>query len=100
MEYRIELTAEARDHLTKLSARERATVTATARQQLVYEPSRPTRNRKPMRPNPLAPWVLRIGRLRVYYEVAEQPIPCVTIRAIGVKVRERVLVGGVEIDLS
>jgi len=50
--------------------------------------------------NPLAPWVLRIGRLRVYSEVAERPDPCVTIRAIGVKVRERVLVGGVEIDLS
>jgi mRNA-degrading endonuclease RelE of RelBE toxin-antitoxin system len=100
MEYRIELTAEARDHLNDLSARERATVTATARQQLTHDPSRPTRNRKPMRPNALAPWVLRIGRLRVYYEVAEQPVPCVTIRAIGVKLRERVLVGGVEIDLS
>ncbi len=100
MEHRIELTAEARDHLKTLSARERATVTATAREQLAHEPSRPTRNRKPMRPNPLAPWVPRIGRLRVYYEVAERPAPCVTIRAIGVKVRERVLVGGVEIDLS
>jgi len=53
-----------------------------------------------MRPNPLAPWVLRIGHLRVYYEVTQAPVPCVTIRAIGVKVRERVLVGGLEIDLS
>jgi hypothetical protein len=53
-----------------------------------------------MRPNPLAPWVLRVGHLRVYYEVTQRTAPCVTIRAIGVKVRERVLVGGVEIDLS
>jgi hypothetical protein len=42
----------------------------------------------------------RIGHLRVYYEVAEKPLTFVTIRAIGVKVRERVFVAGVEIDLS
>jgi hypothetical protein len=53
-----------------------------------------------MRPNPLAPWVLRVGHLRVYYEVSERPVPYVTIRAIGVKLRERMLVGGVEVDLS
>jgi hypothetical protein len=100
MEHRIELTAEACDHLKQLSARDRATVAASAREQLTHDPSRPTRNRKPMRPNPLAPWVLRVGHLRVYYEVVEKPVACVTIRAIGVKARERVLVGGVEIDLS
>jgi mRNA-degrading endonuclease RelE of RelBE toxin-antitoxin system len=100
MEHRIELANEARSHLESLSARERAAVLDIAREQLSHEPSRPTRNRKPLRPNPLAPWVLRIGHLRVYYEVTEGPVPCVTIRAIGVKVRERVLVGGLEIDLS
>jgi mRNA-degrading endonuclease RelE of RelBE toxin-antitoxin system len=100
MEHRIELTADARDHLNDLSRHERATALDAAREQLTHEPSRPTRNRKPMRPNPLAPWVLRVGHLRVYYEVTERPAPCVTIRAIGIKVRERVLVGGVEIDLS
>jgi mRNA-degrading endonuclease RelE of RelBE toxin-antitoxin system len=100
MPHRIEFAAEARNQLHGLSCRDRAMVLVAAREQLVHEPGRPTRNRKPMRPNPLAPWVLRIGHLRVYYEVTERPLPCVTIRAIGVKVRERVLVGGVEIDLS
>jgi hypothetical protein len=37
---------------------------------------------------------------RVYHEVSERPVPYVTIRAIGVKLRERVLVGGMEVDLS
>jgi mRNA-degrading endonuclease RelE of RelBE toxin-antitoxin system len=100
MGHRIEFTAEARDHLRDLSGRDRATVLEAIREQLIHEPSRPTRNRKPMRPNPLAPWVLRVGDLRVYYEVTGRPAACVTIRAVGVKVRERVLVGGVEIDLS
>jgi hypothetical protein len=100
MEHRIEFAGEGREHLDSLSARDRTMLLDVVREQLTHEPSRPTRNRKPMRPNPLAPWVLRIAHLRVYHEVTEGPMPCVTIRAIGVKVRERVLVGGVEIDLS
>ena len=41
-----------------------------------------------------------MGHLRVYYEASELAGPCVTIRAVGIKIRERVLIGGVEIDLS
>jgi hypothetical protein len=52
-----------------------------------------------MRPNPLAPWELRIGDLRVYYEIAEEPEAVVTILAVGVKDRNRVLIGGKEIQL-
>jgi mRNA-degrading endonuclease RelE of RelBE toxin-antitoxin system len=52
-----------------------------------------------MRPNPLAPWELRIGELRVYYEIAEDPGRVVTIVAVGVKDRNRVLIGGKEIEL-
>lgn len=44
--------------------------------------------------------MLRVGDLRVYYEVTGRPAACVTTRAVGVKVREHVLVGGVEIELS
>ena len=32
-----------------------------------------TRNRKPMRPNPIAPQELRVGQLRVYDEVSDDP---------------------------
>jgi len=46
-----------------------------------------------MRPNPIAPWELRIGTLRVYYEVGEDPEPRVKILAVGVKERERVRIG-------
>jgi len=52
-----------------------------------------------MRPNPVAPWEFRIGNLRVYYEVKEEPEPAVTILAIGVKERERVRIGGETIKL-
>jgi len=58
-----------------------------------------TRNRKPMRPNPLAPWELRIGVLRVYYDVEDTPQPKVSIRAVGMKERNRVRIAGETIEL-
>ena len=45
----------------------------------------------------MAPWELRIGDLRVYYEVSDEPQPTVTVLAIGIKERERLLVGGEEV---
>ncbi len=52
-----------------------------------------------MRPNPVAPWELRAGTLRVYYDVDEEPEMVVYIRAVGVKIRGRVYIGGEEIEL-
>ncbi len=57
------------------------------------QPTEEARNRKPMRPNPIAPWELRIGNLRVYYDVEEEPEPTVFIRAVGVKLGNRVRIG-------
>ena len=48
---------------------------------------------EPMRPNPLAPWEVRIGNLRVYYDVEESPERLVLVRAIGVKERNQVRIG-------
>jgi len=52
-----------------------------------------------MRPNPLAPWELRVGTLRVYYDVEEEPERRVLIRAVGVKARNQVRIGGKELEL-
>jgi mRNA-degrading endonuclease RelE of RelBE toxin-antitoxin system len=46
-----------------------------------------------MRPNPVAPWELRIGDLRVYYDVEDEPEPVVYVRAIGIKERNTVRIG-------
>ena len=52
-----------------------------------------------MRPNLLATWELRIRNLRVYYVVEAGPEPVVLIRAVGVKIRNRVRIGNEEIEL-
>jgi hypothetical protein len=65
--------------------------------QLADEPSVGTRKRKRMRRNALAPWELRVGSLRVYDDV-EAPEARVLIRAVGVKERDRVRIGGKELE--
>lgn len=98
MAYRIEYSPETDRHLRVLSAGQRSTVFDAVDEQLVHQPAVETRNRKPMRPNPLAPWELRIGDLRVYYDVEEEPEKRVTILAIGVKRGNRVILGGEEFE--
>ena len=99
MAFEIELTPEAVDHLALLTARQRATLLSAVAQQLRHEPRCETRNRRPLRPNPLAQWRLRVGNLRVYYDVDGPRVGLVLVKAIGVKDRDRVRVGGVEIKL-
>ncbi len=93
MLYRIEYSPHAEGHLRALTARQRALVVEVIDQQLTHQPTLETRNRKPMRPNPIAPWELRVGNLRVYYGVAQEPDAVVLIRAVGVKIRHRVSIG-------
>lgn len=46
----------------------------------------------------IAPWELRVGQIRVYYAVEDAPEPVVVIVAVGIKVRERVRIGGKDIE--
>lgn len=100
MAYRIRFTEQAGEHLADLRARDRATLMEAVEAQLTHQPTVVTRNRKRLRANPVAPWVLRVGDLRVYYEVSSPPEREVTIGAIGIKVRNRVTIGGEEVNLS
>jgi mRNA-degrading endonuclease RelE of RelBE toxin-antitoxin system len=99
MPYLIEYSPEAEEHLKVLTARQQRLVLDTVDGQLAHQPLTETRNRKPMRPNPIAPWELRAGKLRVYSDVQEKPNPIVYVRAVGIKERNRVRIGGKVIEL-
>ena len=99
MAYRIEYSPETDQHLRVLTAQQRSTVFDAVDEQLVHQPTAEPRNQKPMRPIPLAPWELRVGELRVYYDIEEEPEKLVMILAIGIKDRSRVIIGGEEIEL-
>ena len=87
------------DHLRALSAGQRRLIVDTVDRQLAHRPDTETRNRKPMRPDPLALWELRVGDLRVYYDVETEPERTVVILAVGVKDRNQIRIGGEVVDL-
>ena len=93
MRFDIEFSPETIDHLRALTARQRSRVLDRIDAHLEFEPLVETRNRKLMRPNQLALWELRIGDLRVYYDVELDPQPTVFIRAVGIKEGDRVRIG-------
>jgi mRNA-degrading endonuclease RelE of RelBE toxin-antitoxin system len=93
LKYRIEYSPDTEDHFRVLTTRQQVTVLDAVEKQLQYQPTVETRNRKPMRPNPIAPWELRIGNLRVYYDIEDDPKHVVYIRAIGIKERNNVRIG-------
>jgi mRNA-degrading endonuclease RelE of RelBE toxin-antitoxin system len=97
--YRIDCSPEAADHLARLTRRQSATVLDKVERTLTQQPTVPARSRKILRANSVAPWELRVGELRVYYEVNEAPdARVVVVKAIGIKVRNRVLIGGTEVE--
>ena len=49
-----------------------------------------------MRPNPLAPWELRIGDRRVFYEVREGSV---RVLAIGHKVHNELFIRGQKVKI-
>jgi len=99
MAYEIKFAESVKDQLTAFAARDRSKVLAAIEAQLVHEPLKKTRNRKPLRPNPLAPWELRVGKLRVFYDVAEAELKSVYIVAVGEKRGNKLFISGKEIEL-
>ena len=99
MPFKIEYSPDAEDHLKALTARQRSIVLDSVDEQLSQQADVETRNRKPMRPNPVAPWELRIGDLRVYYDIEHEPGMRVLISAVGIKKRNSLQIGGEEVQL-
>ncbi len=99
MPYRIEYREEAQTHLRALTAAQQALILDQIGKQLTHQATVETRNRKVMRRNRLAAWELRLGELRVYYDVLAEPEPVVIIRAVGVKIRNRVFIENREQEL-
>jgi hypothetical protein len=78
-------------------------IRTTIEQQLVFEPDIETRNRKILtrETNFGARWELRFGEnneFRVFYSIYPEKVE-VHILAIGIKIRERLYIGGKEVKL-
>lgn len=99
MGFEVLYSPEAVEHLTALSKAEQVRVLDEVDQQLTEQPMLPTRRRKLLRPNPIAPWELRIGNIRLFYSIEEEPAPVVSMKAIGKKIHNELWIGGERIKL-
>ncbi|MCU0543139.1 MAG: hypothetical protein MUE44_13360 [Oscillatoriaceae cyanobacterium Prado104] len=93
--YIIELTAKAEDDIMWFNRRERNIIVDGIKNNLTYQPTVVTMNRKPCRDDgtKIADWELRIGVYRVYYNVEEQ-VSVVAIERIGEKPNNTVFFRG------
>lgn len=98
--FEIEFASAVKEHMKSLSTRERTIIIESIEEQLSYEPLTETRNRKLLRPNPIAPWELRIGFLRVFYEVVSEEPDVVRILAVGKKEGNILFIAGQEVELE
>ncbi|HVA47756.1 MAG TPA: type II toxin-antitoxin system RelE/ParE family toxin [Pirellulales bacterium] len=101
--YELKFGHEIRAHLKAIDAKYHALILQTIDEQLEFEPNVETRNRKPLRTPAAfsAHWEIRLGpqnRFRVLYGVDEEE-RTVHVLAIGEKRRNRLIVGGEEIEL-
>jgi mRNA-degrading endonuclease RelE of RelBE toxin-antitoxin system len=94
MKFEIKFAELVRGHFKYLTADERARILRFVEKQFSFEPLKETRNRKRLRPNPLAPWELRVGNLRAFYEVTLEAPNVVRILAVGKKEVSQLLIAG------
>ena len=94
---------QVKTHLQWIERKYHSLIRRTIEKQLQFDPDVETRNRKPLkRPAELgADWEIRFGpdnRFRVFYAVERENWQ-VFILAIGIKQKNRLVIGGQEVDL-
>jgi mRNA-degrading endonuclease RelE of RelBE toxin-antitoxin system len=96
--FEIEFTASAIEDLSFLRKFEQRFVVDMIERHLAAAPLEPARNRKPLRPNDLSSWELRLGDFRVFYDVDAQG-RIVKIKAVGWKEHNQLFIRGKEFSL-
>jgi mRNA-degrading endonuclease RelE of RelBE toxin-antitoxin system len=91
MPFEIRIDPEAEAQIRALPARERRALVDTILAKLVDQPTTPTKAVKRLRPNPIAKFELRVGELRVLYNVEDEIVHLVVV---GRKVGNKLIVDG------
>jgi mRNA-degrading endonuclease RelE of RelBE toxin-antitoxin system len=99
MAFSIEFAKSVKKQIRQLTADKRALLIDAIEKQLSYEPMIETRNRKPLRPNPIAPWELRVENMRVFFEISSEEPNVVHVLAVGEKKGNKLMIAGKEVQL-
>jgi len=92
MRFDVILLPSAEADLDGYTAREQRVILDALAQFLEVDADIETKRRKRLRNNPLAPWALRIGQFRAFYEIGEPGL--VRVSAIGHKKHNDLFIRG------
>jgi mRNA-degrading endonuclease RelE of RelBE toxin-antitoxin system len=96
--FEIKLSPPARKHVEALRKRDQQIVLQAIEVRLRHQPDHPTKQRKLLEENPLAPWELRVGDFRVFYDV-DRDATLVIVVAVGKKTHNVLRIGDEEMQL-
>lgn len=101
--YTLAFASTVTQHLRAIDAKYHSLIREKLGEQLRFEPGGESTNRKPLRQPALfgAGWEIRFGpdnRFRVLYDI-DEAARVVQVLAIGEKQRERLFIGGEEVEL-
>jgi mRNA-degrading endonuclease RelE of RelBE toxin-antitoxin system len=97
MRFRVIVSPSAAQDLQHFRVSERRLVLDAVQNHLGVDANVESRRRKRLRPNPLAPWEMRVGSFRVFYEIEGESI--VRVLAVGSKEHNTLLIRGRKVDL-
>jgi mRNA-degrading endonuclease RelE of RelBE toxin-antitoxin system len=97
MPFQVILTPSAEADLDYFKRFEQRVVVDAARRYLRNDADVESQHRKKLRANPMAPWELRFGKYRVFYELVD--VTAVKIVAIGYKEHNDLFIRGRRVKL-
>jgi mRNA-degrading endonuclease RelE of RelBE toxin-antitoxin system len=97
MKFQITLTPSAEEDLRHFRVHEQRIIVDAILIHLSIDAGTPSRRRRKLRPNPLAPWELRVGSYRAFYEIEGEV--AVKVVAIGSKEHNSLLIRGRVVEL-
>jgi mRNA-degrading endonuclease RelE of RelBE toxin-antitoxin system len=95
--FRIDFTPSAAADLAHFRAVDQRVIVEAIRVHLTIDADIESRRRKRLTANPVAPWELRVGDHRVFYEIAEDA--AVRILAVGIKEHNDLFIRGKKAEL-
>ena len=97
MKFEVKLTRSADGDIDVYTAWEQRIIFNAISAFLEVDADVPTKRRRQLRPNPLAPWELRIGDYRVFYEIREGRI--VRVLSVGHKEHNVLFLRGRRVEI-
>jgi mRNA interferase RelE/StbE len=97
MRFDVRIVPSAEEDLEYYEAREQRIILDAIETFLEIDARTEGKRRKQLRPNLFAPWELRVGHYRIFYEIREESV--VRVLAVGHKVHNELFVRGQRVEI-